>query len=256
MSTPEVIDALVKQHYPNARTGENITETYLGFLEDEYKADLKKMLFATSLCSDDINVSTDFRKVLSRPFSMGGLGGLPYSGFTGMVAFGHHIPDNGDAFIFYGPHIGMNDAGRLGKMRRPGQAKESNSCGALMLALSRLSAVDETWVPQNVEYDYQQTLLERTVMPFKHEIVTASNPVKTITDVTYRNIDRQIQFLVERARDEFHTERVFLLGGVIVNTSPEFHDYVDIRTFQMVEVKNHTPVTRESLLEKEALENI
>lgn len=256
MAVDPTIDALVKKEYPNARTGEEVTETYLGFLEDEYRADLKKMLFATSLCSDDINVSTDFRKVLSRPFTMGGLGGLPYAGFTGMVAYGHHIPDSGDAFIFYGPHIGMTDIGKLGKMRRPGQASESNSCGALMLALNRISQVEDTWVPQNVEYDYQQTLLERTVMPFKHEIVSSDNPIKAITDVTYRNINRQIHFLVERARDEFRTDRVFLLGGVIINTSPDHHDYVDIRTFEMVEVKNHHPVTTESLLDSDAIHNL
>jgi hypothetical protein len=79
----------VSVHYPNAKSGDDITESYLTLLEKEYNSDLRKMLFATSVCSDDVNVSTDFRRVLSRPFTMGGLGGLPYSGFTGMVAFSH-----------------------------------------------------------------------------------------------------------------------------------------------------------------------
>ncbi|MEP2239145.1 MAG: hypothetical protein ABJI22_12345 [Maribacter sp.] len=59
----------VNIHYPSAKTGDEITESYLSLLETEYKSDLKKMLFATSVCSDDVNVSTDFRKVLSRPFT-------------------------------------------------------------------------------------------------------------------------------------------------------------------------------------------
>lgn len=250
------IAEMVRREYPNARTGEEVTSTYLGFLEREYNADLKKMLFATSLCSDDINVSTDFRRVLHRPFSMGGLGGLPYSGYTGMVAFGHHIPDGGDAFILYGPHIGITDDGELGKMMRPGQSRLSNSCGALMLALQRLGAVEDTWVPMNVEYDYQQTLLERTVMPFKQEILTAENPAKAITDVTYRNINRQIHFLVQRASEEFRCERVFLLGGVIINTSPEHNDYVDIRNFELVEVKLQPPVVTTPVLEMQAFKDL
>jgi hypothetical protein len=245
------IKEVVKKHYPNARTGEEVTEYYLGYLEDEYKADLKKMLFATSLCSDDINVSTDFRKVLDRPFSMGGLGGLPYSGYTGMIAFGHHIPDNGDAFIFYGPHIGITDDGVLGKMIRPGQAAISNSCGALMLALSRMEA-DDTYVPIGVDYDYQQIQLERTLMPFKHEILTAENKSKAITDRTYQNIDTQIRFLVERAKNDMYTNRVFLLGGVIINTSPGLPDFVDIRDFSLVNVKNDEPISTFSILSNES----
>jgi len=247
------IREVINQHYPNAKTGEEVTNYYLGYLESEYKVDLKKTLFATSLCSDDINVSTDFRKVLSRPFTMGGLGGLPYSGFTGMVAYGHHIPDSGDAFIFYGPHIGITDDGTLGKMIRPGQEKVSNSCGALMLALNRMEAND-TYVPVGVDYDYQQIHLERTLMPFKHQILTSDNKAKTITDFTYGCIDRQIKFLVERAKNEMYTERVFLLGGVIINTSPGLPDFVDIRDFHLYNVKNDEHISTESILSNENFE--
>jgi hypothetical protein len=172
----------VTAYYPNAKSGDDITESYLTLLEKEYNSDLKKMLFATSVCSDDVNVSTDFRRVLSRPFTMGGLGGLPYSGFTGMVAFSHHIPDGGDAFIFYGPHIGITDEGELGRMRRIGQKRLTNSCGALMLALERFQSDDDvdTYVPQSVHYDYQQIQLEQTLMPFKNKILTADNPKKPL----------------------------------------------------------------------------
>jgi hypothetical protein len=245
------IKKVIQQHYPNAQSGDEVTEKYLGYLEDEYKSDLSKMLFATSLCSDDINVSTDFRKVLDRPFSMGGLGGLPYAGYTGMIAFGHHIPDKGDAFIFYGPHIGITDDGELGKMIRPGQAEISNSCGALMLALNRMES-DDTYVPISVDYDFQQIQLERTLMPYKNEILSAENKAKKITDITYDNINKQIHFLVERARNEMHTNRVFLLGGVIINTSPGMHDFVDIRDFKLINVKNEEPISTVSILSQEA----
>ncbi len=213
---------------------------YLNLIEKEYRSDLKKMLFATSVCSDDVNVSTDFRRVLRRPFSMGGLGGLPYSGFTGMVAYSHHIPDGGDAFIFYGPHIGITDDGELGRMRRIGQKTLTNSCGALMLALERFAAEErgqEVYVPHVVEYDYQQMLLESTLMPFKHHILTSPNPKKAITDFAYTKIDKQIKRLVKMAVKEFRCNRIFLLGGVIINTSEEFHDYVDIRNFDVINLR-------------------
>jgi DNA-dependent RNA polymerase auxiliary subunit epsilon len=233
-------------HYPNAKLGSEITETYLKHLQEEYKSDISKMLFATSLCSDDINVSTDFRKVLSRPFTMGGLGGLPYSGLTGMVAFAHHIPDGGDAFIFYGPHIGITDEGELGKMKRPGQKHLTNSCGALMLALERLQRDEEVYVPINSELDYQQITLERIVMPYKQRILEAENPKKEITDVLYLEIHKRIKLLVKMAQKEFHCDRIFLLGAVIINTSPEFTDAVDVRHFEIMEV-DHSEATPSSI---------
>ncbi len=250
---------IVRQHYPNAKTGAEVTETFLDLLQSEYKSNLKKMLFATSVCSDDVNVSTDFRRVLSRPFTMGGLGGLPYAGFTGMVAFSHHIPDGGDALIFYGPHIGITDDGELGRMRRLGQKRLTNSCGALMLALDRFQHEEndeDIYVPQNVDYDYQQVLLERTLMPFKTQILESENPKKAITDYTYMQINKQIQRLVRMSIKEFNCEKIFLLGGVIINTSEEFNDYVDIRNFDVIHVKDGIQAKSISILESEAFQNL
>ena len=48
-----------------------------------------------------------------RPFTMGGLGGLPYSGFTGMVASFSAPYSWWRCFYFYGPHIGITDEGEL-----------------------------------------------------------------------------------------------------------------------------------------------
>lgn len=252
------IKATVNKHYPNAKTGAEITDSYLALLETEYKSDLKKMLFATSVCSDDVNVSTDFRKVLSRPFTMGGLGGLPFSGFTGMVAFSHHIPDGGDAFIFYGPHIGITDEGELGRMRRIGQERLTNSCGALMLALERFNKKEEEpmYVPQNVYYDQQQIQLEQSLMPFKHDIIHAENPKKAITDYTYIAIDQQIKQLVKMSIKEFSCRRIFLLGGVIINTSEEFNDYVDVRNFDVINTEQPDSFVSESIMETEAFKNL
>jgi len=249
---------VIVQHYPNAKMGYEVTENYLSQLEEVYKTDLKKMLFATSVCSDDVNVSTDFRKVLNRPFTMGGLGGLPYSGFTGMVAFSHHIPDGGDAFIFYGPHIGMTDSGELGRMRRIGQERLTNSCGALMLALERFQQGNDfpIYTPQNVYYDNQQYELEQSLMPYKHEIIHAENPKKMITEYAYHVIDKRIKDIVKMAVGEFNCERIFLLGGIVINTSEEFNDYVEVKNFEVIHVKEEGPFSPVSILDSDAFKNL
>ena len=134
----EKLDKVGKRYFPDAKDAKDTSIHYLGRMQIEHELDISRVLMATSVCSDDINVpSTTFFNVLFGPFIMGGLGGLPFAGQTGMTAFAHHIPDEGSAFIFYGPHIGITLDGELGKMYRPRQEETGNSCGALMLALSR-----------------------------------------------------------------------------------------------------------------------
>jgi hypothetical protein len=40
------MENFIRKEYPNAKPGAVVTDEYLGFLSEEYKADLKKMLFA------------------------------------------------------------------------------------------------------------------------------------------------------------------------------------------------------------------
>ena len=242
----------ILREYPNAEIGQDVTDKYLGFLSDEFKSDLNKMLFATSVCSDDVNVSTDFRKVLKRPFSMGGLGGLPFAGYTGMVAFAHHIPDGGDGFIFYGPHIGINSEGRLGRMLRQGQSHETNSCGALMLALDRFKNGGSSPLMDAKHLDFEQIQLEEVLSPFKERILSAENQAKEITEVAMEVIHRRIRKLSGMAKKEFNCDRIFCLGGVIINTDPGTPDYVDVRHFSMYNVNDLEEIYPISLLESEA----
>lgn len=230
-----MIEKLIRRYYPNAKTGEEVTNKYISIIEKEYNEDFKRVLFATSLCCDDVNVSTDFRRFLNRPFSMGGLCGFPFTGYTGMLAFANHIPENGSAFIFYGPHIGITDDGILGKLQRFGQSFITNSCGALMISLDKMKRGQES-MHVNTSWDYQQVLLEQAVSQSKDSIINSGNPEKVITDVTYLEIHKMIHTLVDMTKNEFHSKRIFLLGGVIINTSPNFHDYVDIRNFDVLEI--------------------
>lgn len=230
-------DEKVKKHFPNAMDAKDTSIHYLGKMQLEYKIDISKVLMATSVCSDDINVpSTTFFNVLFGPFIMGGLGGIPFAGQTGMTAFAHHIPDQGSAFIFYGPHIGITLDGELGKMYRPRQEETGNSCGALMLALSRFE--DEKYKPVINDDDYQQMKLEESLLPYRDEILGSKNPQKAITEATYKIINKKVYDYIETCKDEFHVDRVTLLGGIIINTDYGLDDYFDARNFEVVHLKH------------------
>ena len=230
-------DEKVKSHFPNAMDAKDTSNHYLGKMQLEYKIDISKVLMATSVCSDDINVpSTTFFNVLFGPFIMGGLGGIPFAGQTGMPAFAHHIPDQGSAFIFYGPHIGITLDGELGKMYRPRQEDTGNSCGALMLALSRMQ--DESYKPVMNDDDYQQMKLEESLLPYRDDIINSDNQQKAITEATYNNIHQKVRDYVKTCKDEFAVDRVTLLGGIIINTDYGLDDYFDARNFEVIHLKH------------------
>jgi hypothetical protein len=227
-------DKIVEQYYPNALDAKDTSIHFLGKMQNEHQINVSKVLMATSVCSDDINVpSTTFFNVLFGPFIMGGLGGLPFVGQTGMTAFAHHVPDEGSAFIFYGPHIGLTLDGELGKMYRPRQEETGNSCGALMLALSRLQDAD--YRPVISEDDYQQMRLEESLIPYRDEIINSENPQMAITDATYDIIDKKVHAYVESCKNEFSVDKIVLLGGVIINTDYGLDDYFDARNFEVIE---------------------
>ncbi len=230
-------DKIVKAHYPEALDAKDTSIKYLGLLQNGHNIDISKVLMATSLCSDDINIpSTTFFNVLFGPFIMGGLGGLPFAGTTGMTAFAHHIPDNGAAFIFYGPHIGVTLEGELGRMYRPRQDKPGNSCGALMLALNRFRN-DPGYEPQVTYSDYQQMYLEETLLPYKDRILESDHQEKEITEATFKNIEQGIHDYLHAAKDEFKIEKIALLGGIIINTDYGLDDYFAVRNFEVLQTK-------------------
>lgn len=229
-------DDLVKKQFPGAMDAKDTSIHYLGRMQIEHSIDISKVLMATSVCSDDINIpSTTFFNVLFGPFIMGGLGGLPFAGQTGMTAFAHHIPDEGSAFIFYGPHIGVTLDGQLGKMYRPRQEETGNSCGALMLALSRLQ--DESYKPTINDDDYQQMKLEESLLPYRDKIMDSSNQQKEITESTYKIIDKKIHEHIKTCKDEFPVNTVTLLGGIIINTDYGLDDYFAPRNFEVIDLR-------------------
>ena len=228
-------DDVVKSYFPDAMDAKDTSIHYLGKMQLAHNIDISTALMATSVCSDDINVpSTTFFNVLFGPFVMGGLGGLPFAGQTGMTAFAHHIPDNGSAFIFYGPHIGITQDGQLGKMYRPRQEETGNSCGALMLALDRLQ--DNSYKPVINDDDYQQMKLEESLMSYREEILDSSNQQKAITEKTYDIIDKKIHDHINACKNEFHVDTVTLLGGIIINTDNGLDDYFVTKNFEVIDL--------------------
>ncbi|MEM6845502.1 MAG: hypothetical protein AAF632_25030 [Bacteroidota bacterium] len=226
-------EKVVLDNYPDALVARDTSIKYLGLLQNNHDIDIAKMLMATSLCSDDINIpSTSFFNVVLGPFFLGGLGGLPYAGITGLTAFAHHIPDSGTAFIFYGPHIGVTLENEVGKMYRPRQENAGACCGALMLALERLK--DDTYSPEIKTIDYQQSYLESLLYPRREEIINDKSPQKKITECAFELIDEMLHEHLRVVKSEFKVDKIGLLGGIVINTDFGIDDYFSVRNFEII----------------------
>lgn len=238
------LETHIRAHYPNALPLTAFREQALRMLEDDFGMHPARVLLATSICADDIvwvidtdgNIETyHATQELLGPFEMGGLAGLPFTGITGMTAYAHHIPDDGAACIIYGPHIGMTDDGQLGKVLRPGQHVESAACGALALAVRHFQSTPD-YEPTLDEDDSQESLLELRLRPYRAAILAAPHPLKAATDVVYGIIHQLACRYVAAAKHQFRCEQIALIGVVIINTSPGYDDYVDLRNSAVLRV--------------------
>ena len=121
-----------------------------------------------------------------------------------------------------------------------------------MLALDRFKNGGESPLKDAKHLDFEQIQLEEALMPHKERILSAENQAKEITEVAMEVIHRRIRKLSGMAKKEFNCDRIFCLGGVIINTDPGEPDYVDVRHFSMYNVNDLEEIYPISLLESDA----
>src|SRR6478736_3243652 len=112
----EVAQAIVNE-FPGAMPYSIAIDTLLQHLS-HYGIDANQILWGQSTCVDDITNTKDklIHPEIKGPFTFGGLGGLPFTGVTGLEAFAHHVPEDGTALLFLGPHIGYNETEGWGRI--------------------------------------------------------------------------------------------------------------------------------------------
>ena len=78
---------------------------------------------------------------------------MPFVGKVGFGAYSHHVPANGNLFIFFATHVGLSPDGDVGKFARTGQGHIDSACGAAIGAfntLKKFSKEDGTFDEQGL----------------------------------------------------------------------------------------------------------
>jgi hypothetical protein len=211
----------VQNHYPDAVPAKVLMNFFLGFVKLMLGIDHDKIAFLSSICSDDLNSVESPQTGMIGPFILGGLDGYPFVGTTGVGAFAHHIPEKGAALLFYGPHVGITDAGEIGMVIRPGQTTPSACCGAAMAGLTKLrKGKIKPKKPSHFKIDdYQQETLEQILRKNKKEILgpdtkDKAGQVYRTTEVVYRATKKAFDKLLSGVDSE---APAFIFGGIVIN---------------------------------------
>ena len=240
----------VHKFYPGAHPMNTQMSYLLNIITQQYGVERGRIMYAQSVCADDVNAikfPPVMRPILG-PFSMGGLDGYPFVGKAGVNAYAHHVPAEGAAFIFCGPHVGVSNGGELGKILRHGQNKEGGACGAALGVLGWLRGGGE--LPTNVPPDDQQLyLLMEFAKRHRDEILvdgsSQEEQLYAFTEALYAEIWKKVvAYVTDAANVTFDCKHVFVAGGVMINTSWMFDDYLSLRNFEVYDGQTRQLVKR------------
>lgn len=160
---------------------------------------------------------------------MGGLAGFPFAGVTGFGAMASHIPDGGSCLLVYGPHVGVDSDGNVGKVDRKGKSKSGSCCGSAVAASKYITAVylgnAEKVGPPMDSVDAQQNYVSSLLLPFGERVATAPDPMVELPFATYEPIDGMMERIVKKSAGKVPNGKVALLGGLQINTPRGVSDY-------------------------------
>jgi len=208
--------AEVEKFFPGAMTGIDVMRKAHKALKN-YGVNRDNTLYGQSVCSDEINGDRGHLPALmteyyGRTFNLGSIGGLPHVGTTGFGAFSHHVPDNGNVLIVFGPHIGFSIDGEAGKFLRRGQAILSTAPDAVIAAYNQ--CVGGGYFVNHDQRDLQQCRLRQLLRDECKEVSEAANPMVALVYKTYKVVEQELLAIVNT---DFGPGKLVLLGGIQIN---------------------------------------
>ena len=213
--------------------------------------DKDKTHFTLSICCDEINHEKGdlpelCRELLGEVFQMGGLGGIPFPGITGLGATLHHVPENGTLFILYAPHVGISLEGKIGDYNRFGLTHPGHACGAAIGAynkLKNLGKYEMASLCNNNHYDPQFDYILKQLSKHMDTINSAVDEDQknvNIANAMYSIVKEWIEQFKIEFKKQVHIKKLILLGGIIINVSPNpenpIEDYFLIKHEEVIDI--------------------
>lgn len=246
----------VKEVFPGALTDHKLAKvvneilTPLGITKEN-------TLLSTCLCCDEVNrdMEDEFRSLYGNNFNMGGIAGFPFGGATAFGAFMHHLPhspDQGHCIIVYGPHVGVDYDGVVGKVNRRGHNGSGACCNTAIASLAYVRAVKSGQTIHSPDpsdpIDAQQVFVDSALLNHGERLENATNPDVELPHAIFDCIDDLLARIITKCTKDIPTgTRIALLGGIQVNSPEGLPGYFVPKKFQLLDSKGN-PI--EDLLDK------
>jgi hypothetical protein len=230
------MEDIIKRHFKNFTTMSDASKMAVEEISEREVIDKDKIILATSFCFDELNHHQAKMKLPSTQgtFILGGLAGYPFVGEIGLNAFADHIPDDGAALFIFGSHIGISSDGEVGKIKRTGQHRHTNTCGALMLVQDHILTSSVLEIHPNDYSGYQAEYLAMRLSHSVAEIRKAEVPILKTTHLVYDEIENEILKLIIRNKNLQTKFPVYILGGIVINTDDHLPNYFAQKVFRKV----------------------
>ena len=256
-ANPASYNATVKAEYSGAVSALDFSKAVKNFIKTQ-GYNYKDVLLSTDVCSDDVNAVESIGNLgqtsleqssLLGPFFGSGLAGYPHTGVLGLQAWASHITANGALFLINTPHIGISQAGNVGRMWRKGktqaQSLTDNTCGAVATAA--------TWVIGNASAPvYNTGVFANNDQHYKLCSILFANRATILASYNFvatpSLYGASMKYCTERIRiagDTFLTGAsgiiaanvganvdVFYCSGTFINADYGYNAYVDVISFK------------------------
>lgn len=243
-----VVISNVLANFPGALREEHFVQQLHDVLHSHCSTFGDSTLIATSLCCDEINRGLEAKlseKFGGTSFSMGGLAGFPFGGVTSFGAFAHHIPSpSGSALVVFGPHVGVDSSGAVGKVNRRGLSASGACCGSAAAALGNarkvLKSGESPNAPKPADFlDAQQAWVAHSLLdvPGRAErVVGAPNPNAQLPRALFEAQNKAMHQIIETAAPGNVPDgtTIALVGGIQINTPDGVSDFFLPQVFKLL----------------------
>lgn len=205
----------------------------------------ENVLLVTSFDGDEVcrDVEDELREVYGQNFNIGGIAGFPFGGNSAFGAMTHHVPQGGHIVIVYGPHVGIDHDGVIGKVNRRGHQGSGTCCAASKAALAYVMAVKEGMEIRSPDpsdpSDAQQVFVDSALMKHSDRLLNAPNPDLELPHAIFDCIDDLMKRIMDKCcpKDVPKGTKIALLGGVQINTPEGTPDYFLPKKFSLMNNK-------------------
>mgnify|MGYP000868842178 CR=1 FL=1 len=180
-------------------------------------------MYADCSCPDEINhddpnedITSLFQRRWGEIFPLAGLAGLPFTGETGWSAFSSHCPKNGNIVLMFGPHVGVDNSGVVGSVRRDGQDNCSSACGAAIGAYAAIKKDMSNGNFKNGYRDHQMDCIKHLLVPHINEIRHAEDEQVALVYKMYNIIETYLEEIIN-LKWMTNNSKLAIVGGIMIN---------------------------------------